>query len=121
MESRRRITLCNLYGELMGASADQHLEAILNRYRGNIKPPRQQGLNQADALLITYPDQVQEPGRSPLESLTEFCEKYLKGRVSGIHLLPFYPASSDDGFSVIDYRKVDPAFGEWADIARLGE
>ena len=121
LESRRRIILRNLYGDSQGATADQNLDAILERYRSKVKAARQQGLNQADTILITYPNQVQEPDRSPLESLVEFCFKYLKGKVSGIHLLPFYPASSDDGFSVIDYRTVDPAFGNWADIARLGE
>lgn len=121
MESRRKSIFSKLYGDAQGVIADQKLIAILERYRGKIKPPPRQGLSQADAILIAYPDQVQEPDRSPLNSLNEFCEKYLTGRVSGIHLLPFYPASSDDGFSVIDYRAVDPAFGEWADISHLGE
>jgi sucrose phosphorylase len=43
------------------------------------------------------------------------------GVVSGIHILPFYPSSSDDGFSVMDYRAVDPALGTWQDIERMGE
>ena len=38
----------------------------------------------------------------------------------GLHLLPFYPSSSDDGFAVIDYHRVDPAFGDWNDMIRLG-
>jgi sucrose phosphorylase len=113
--------LRDLYGDLKGETADQQLQAILDRYRARIPRPRWQGLSQADAILITYPDQLSEPGRFPLHSLAEFCEKTLSGKVTGIHLLPFYPASSDDGFSVIDYRIVDPDFGEWADIAHLGE
>ncbi|CCJ73274.1 Putative sucrose phosphorylase [Cronobacter condimenti 1330] len=35
-------------------------------------------------------------------------------------MLPFYPWSSDDGFSVVDYHRVDPLCGDWDDIARLG-
>ncbi|MBI3761325.1 MAG: sugar phosphorylase, partial [Chloroflexi bacterium] len=65
-------------------------------------------------------DQVREPGVPPLRTLADFCERHLAGLVSGVHLLPFYPSSSDDGFSVIDYRMVDPALGDWDDVARLG-
>ncbi len=121
MESQWSTILRDLYGDLQGAIADQKLRATLDRYRDLIPQPSRQGLSQADAILIAYPDQVKEPGRFPLQSLAEFCAKTLPGKVSGIHLLPFYPASSDDGFSVIDYRVVDPAFGEWADIVHLGE
>ena len=77
-------------------------------------------LTQRDAILITYPDQVHEPGSPPLRALASFCDKYVSDLVSGIHILPFYPSSSDDGFSVIDYRAVDPALGRWEDVARLG-
>jgi sucrose phosphorylase len=41
--------------------------------------------------------------------------------VNGVHLLPFYPYSSDDGFSVIDYKQVNPALGVWDDVARVGQ
>ena len=72
-----------------------------------------------DAILITYGDQLHEPERAPLHSLAEFCEQQLRGVISGIHLLPFYPYSSDDGFSVIDYKQVNPALGKWDDVARF--
>lgn len=78
-------------------------------------------LDAHDAILITYGDQVRSPDAAPLQSLAEFCERHLRGVVSGIHILPFYPYSSDDGFSVIDYRAVDPALGDWNDVARLGQ
>jgi len=63
---------------------------------------------------------VQEADKAPLQTLTEFCEAHLQGVLSGIHILPFYPWSSDDGFSVKDYRAVDPALGSWDDLERLG-
>jgi len=78
-------------------------------------------LTERDALLITYGDQLREPNIPPLRTLAEFCEQHLTNVVSGIHILPFYPYSSDDGFSVIDYTQVDPALGDWSDVARLGE
>ena len=76
-------------------------------------------LSEKDAILITYADQFSAPGRASLQVLTETAEKYLAGVINSIHLLPFYPYSSDDGFSVIDFRQVDPQVGGWEDIAAL--
>ncbi len=78
-------------------------------------------LSERDAILISYGDHLREPERAPLRTLAEFCDEQLREVVSGIHVLPFYPYSSDDGFSVIDYRQVDPALGTWDDVARLGQ
>jgi glucosylglycerate phosphorylase len=88
--------------------------------RNDTAPHARRTLTQHDALFITYGDQLREPGVLPLRTLAEFCDQYLAGVVSGLHVLPFYPSSSDDGFAVIDYTQVDPALGEWADVARLG-
>ncbi|MBN1247078.1 MAG: alpha-glucosidase C-terminal domain-containing protein, partial [Anaerolineae bacterium] len=52
--------------------------------------------------------------------LAEVLETYAKGAITGVHILPFFPYSSDDGFSVIDYAEVNPDLGDWSDIARLG-
>lgn len=70
-------------------------------------------------MLITYADQVHEPERKPLQTLADFATVKLHDTLSAVHLLPFYPWSSDDGFSVKDFFAVDPAFGTWADIDRL--
>ncbi len=78
-------------------------------------------VDQGDVLLISYADSLQAPGTAPLAVLEAFLAEHAAGAVSGLHLLPFYPASSDDGFSVIDYRTVDPAVGDWGDVARLAE
>jgi glycosidase len=75
--------------------------------------------SERDALLITYADQLREPDRAPLATLADFAKTHLTGVVSGVHLLPFYPWSSDDGFSVKDFFAVDPAFGVWPDIERF--
>jgi sucrose phosphorylase len=40
--------------------------------------------------------------------------------VPGVHILPFFPYSSDDGFSIIDYEQVNPDWGTWADVKRIG-
>lgn len=78
-------------------------------------------LSERGAILIAYGDQVSEPGKPALEVLAEFCERHLSNTLTGIHILPFFPSSSDDGFSVIDYRQVDPALGRWENIERLGQ
>ncbi len=54
-----------------------------------------------------------------LRALKTFADRYLKGLVSGIHILPFFPYSSDDGFSIIDYYRVNPDIGDWSDITAI--
>ena len=67
--------------------------------------------------LITYPDSL---GQN-LAELHYVLKRYLKGAISGIHLLPFYPSSADRGFAPITYNRVDSAFGTWRDIEKLGQ
>jgi glucosylglycerate phosphorylase len=113
--------LVALYGPSLGEAAFERLRAMLNGYQ---RPPAFQHegaslLSEQDSVLITYADQLSEPHVFPLRTLTDFCERYLSGLVSSIHILPFYPYSSDDGFSVIDYRQVNPEFGHWGHISHL--
>ena len=110
---------------LYGSNASALLERLImlvGRYGVGmpIPPPRQDLWSEKDAVLITYADMVREPGKAPLRTLRDFLGKRLKGVFSTVHLLPFFPWSSDDGFSVIDYRKVDPGCGTWQDVEALG-
>ncbi len=68
-------------------------------------------LSERDSIVIMYGDQFQKPGMKPLQLLREFSRIFLEGTVTGLHILPFSPYSSDDGFSVIDYRQVNPEWG----------
>jgi len=98
------------------------LETFLRQHPNLQKAPLPQArLTEQDIFLITYGDQFREPGRPPLQLLFDFLGTHLADELSGVHLLPFYPYSSDDGFSVIDYFQVNPDFGSWADVERLGE
>ena len=122
MENDRiRPLLVNIYGEERSASLYGRLQQLLGKFRSRLPKTNAQNLSERDSILITYPDQVQETNRPPLESLTDFCKSHLKDVVSGIHILPFYPWSSDDGFSVIDYRAVNPQYGDWDNIRELGK
>ncbi len=118
---RVRDLLVQVYGNDAGTSAFEQLSQTLKNYNVRFSTTRMGGLSQRDVILITYPDQIQQAGRHPLDVLAEFCQSYLLDVVTGIHILPFYPWSSDDGFSVIDYRQVDPLYGDWSDIEKIGE
>lgn len=121
MQTFYTTTLQELYGAELAPLVNERLQKLINRYRGRIPQPEHSSLTERDSILITYGDQIQERGKAPLQTLAEFCETHLRGVVSGVHILPFYPWSSDDGFSVKDYRAVDPALGSWSDIERLGK
>ncbi len=77
--------------------------------------------SQRDAWVITYGDSIQAPEEAPLKTLKFFADSYLKGAVSGIHILPFFPYSSDEGFSVIDYSQVNESLGGWEHIEAIGK
>ena len=107
-----------LYGVERAPQLLQRVEQLLTKYHTRIKP-RNGEITERDSLLITYGDQVQTQNEKPLQTLNEFCKKYLTDVVSGIHILPFYPWTSDDGFSVVDYRQIDPALGTWDDVSAM--
>ena len=72
-----------------------------------------------DVILITYGDLLYKKRQSPLKTLGDFCDSYLKGTINTLHILPFFPSSSDRGFSIIDFETVDPLLGTWRDIEAL--
>ena len=116
-----RDLLIQVYGKDAGYTTFEKLVRSLEKYRAQSLASRPGGVDQRDTILITYPDQLQQAGRHPLTVLAEFCQRYLQNTVTGIHILPFYPWTSDDGFSVMDYRSVDTAYGDWSDIQQIGE
>ena len=75
--------------------------------------------DQRDVALITYGDSLIKDGEKPLKTLRRFLSDRLTNAVNTVHVLPFYPYSSDDGFSVIDYHQVNPELGDWKDIEGL--
>ncbi len=75
--------------------------------------------DQGDVIAITYGDSILREGDKPLQTLKAFLDEYGDGLISGLHVLPFCPWSSDDGFSVLDYSSVNEALGDWSDIEVL--
>ena len=113
-----------LYGPRQGDEAARHLLARLAAFRREHPDLQQTPLpmtrfTEGDAVLITYGDQFRQPGEPPLQTLHRFLHSHVGEAVSTLHLLPFFPYSSDDGFSIIDYRRVDPSLGDWNDVRRL--
>ena len=76
---------------------------------------------ESDNYLITYGNSIADGEHKPLDLLRHFAHNYLHGVFSGIHILPFFPFTSDDGFAVTDYREVNSALGSWEDIERIGD
>ena len=121
-----RKRLAFLYGHDRVDELADRLYMLIGRYglmpqggeRGTADIPQ---WNEKDAVLITYGDMVSREGETPLATLQKFCDLHLHRAINTVHLLPFYPYSSDGGFSVIDYRAVDPKLGSWSDIHRMGQ
>jgi sucrose phosphorylase len=130
-----------LYGEETGKRLLPELLAVLENFRPGKGRTGERGGKKAgapagghitnrDAFLIAYGDMLGPAAdeaksadgkpESGLARLNRFLSKWNKENFTYLHLLPFHPYSSDDGFSVIDYRAVDPRFGSWEDIENLG-
>jgi sucrose phosphorylase len=82
-------------------------------------PAHQNNWDESDVVLITYADTVQQAGEKPLVTLHRFLGDCLADSISSVHILPFFPYSSDDGFSVMDYLAVNESHGSWEDIERI--
>ncbi|WP_395343421.1 sugar phosphorylase [Ningiella sp. W23] len=85
--------------------------------------------DETDVVLITYGDSIYEPAqelsggttRAPLKTLHQFLNRYCIHAINNVHILPFFPYSSDDGFSVIDYSTVNESLGTWDDVEAISE
>jgi len=81
--------------------------------------PYENHWSEKDTILITYGDSVIKEGEKPLNTLQKFMDTHLGDTVNSVHILPFFPYSSDDGFSVIDYSSVNESLGDWQDISDI--
>lgn len=114
-----------LLGHLFPGEEDQLSSRVLElagRYRsGSNDHGPVERWSERSAFLITYADMlsVRDSSRTPLDCLRGFLEKELKGVLDTVHILPFFPWTSDDGFSVVDYREVEPSYGTWSDVEAL--
>ena len=120
--------LAILYGEKVAEANIPELERIMQVYYA-YKPlemirrekdfDHESRFTQEDIILITYGDLIYGRERSPLATLAKLCDTYLEGTINTLHILPFFPYSSDKGFSITDFEEVDPKLGTWEDIEDL--
>ncbi|WCP69532.1 sugar phosphorylase [Vibrio tubiashii] len=82
---------------------------------------KKQWVDQNDIMLITYGDSIKQPGQFPLQTLNEFLNQHAQEVLSAVHILPCYPYTSDDGFSVVDYWKINPELGDWNNVQALAK
>lgn len=123
MENKVNAKIKKLINHIYGESfSDAHLDVLLSKLEQaaiDITEKRKSGWDEKDVVLITYADQFSAKGEKALPVFTRFYNQWLARTFSHVHLLPFYPWSSDDGFSVIDYHSVAPETGSWQDVAEL--
>lgn len=114
MENVRQL-LIRIYGRKDGDLAFEKIRLLIENF-----PPKKSEsdafFSQEDVVLITYGDSLLKAGESPIATLHEFTDAHLKGIISAIHFLPFFPFSSDDGFSVMDFYTINPELGDWRDV-----
>ena len=124
LSQRLREHLAAVYGGVCGGAQDEWLERLLKVARldaDQVPPAAHRNLwDEADVAVITYGDSVLNGAEPPLRTLHTFLTRRLGALVSWVHVLPFHPWTSDDGFAVLDYSSVNEALGTWADITRLG-
>ncbi|HEX4502412.1 MAG TPA: sugar phosphorylase [Scandinavium sp.] len=119
MNQKIKFLVESVYGETISATQMQRLFSDIEKAKSLITAQRKMRWDEKDVVLITYADQFRQQGKKCLPVFTRFYNQWLKNSFSHVHLLPFYPWSSDDGFSVIDYHQVAPESGDWQDVAEL--
>lgn len=102
---------------------DQFGEEWVNRLISmtNEKLPPKKTWDEHDILLITYGNSINSADEFPIRTLKRFMDSHLNEAITNVHILPFFPYTSDDGFAVSDFMKVNPELGSWDDIRAISD
>ncbi len=114
-----KIRLQKIYKDRYSPEILAGLENIISKYQPS--DAKNERWSEKDVVLITYADSVKSEKAKPFKTLKYLLGHYFDGEISIVHILPFFPYSSDDGFSVTNFRKVNPELGNWTDIESLAE
>ncbi|TCM88182.1 sugar phosphorylase [Rhodovulum steppense] len=122
-----RMKLADLVGRIYPAHDCAHLVARIveafwpegSHPRRRARMPSNRLWSAADSMVITYGNSIMDGQHKPLDLLNDFLHRFLADTVSSVHILPFFPFTSDDGFAVTDYRSVNSSLGDWSDISRI--
>ncbi len=114
--------LDRLYGDRATEAAEAISTAIEQVALEALTTPTSDTYDERDVVLITYGDQIRSASHNPLQTLHQFLNHWqLPSLINTVHFLPCFPYTSDDGFSVVDYRQVDPDLGTWDDVHAIGQ
>lgn len=102
-----------LFEEIYGPSNTERFKQFLNKYES---VSRNYKLDSSDSFLITYGDSIISE-KNGFETLFSTLETKVGDSIKNVHILPMYPYTSDDGFSVIDYEQVRNDLGTWEELA----
>lgn len=94
--------------------------ACAENYSNNSRGPIDT-ISEKNVYLIAYGDSIFEKNKHPLQTLNEFLQEYAQDVITDVHLLPIFPSTSDDGFSVTDYKQIDGQLGDWDDVQKMSE
>lgn len=117
-----RVHLTVIYGEKDHSQLSGALVEAMRLHEHFYEPAPGHSLwSEKDVAVITYGDTVVEKGGVPLQTLHGFLRKRFADSLTIVHVLPYFPWTSDDGFAVSDYTQVKPELGDWDDIGALAK
>lgn len=109
--------------------AQQLITVILGRSPLRDPTPHKNRWDEQDIVLIAYGDSiiqhddsefaVSSPIEAPLKTLHRFIKEQCDRQLNALHILPFNPYSSDEGFAVMNYVQVNESLGDWQDIKNI--
>ena len=111
-----------IYKDSSTAEVAERLIKAMGYVDGLSDPVQQRNKwDESDVMVITYGDSIRSQGEKPLHTLQIFFREHLKSCINWVHILPFYPYTSDDGFAVSNYDAVNPQLGNWNDVRLIAE
>ena len=110
-----------LTAESINKTAEEILKIMRLDTNFQATVPYQNNWDENDVILISYGNSIQNKDEAPLKTLHNFLNEHVKDVINSVHILPFFPYCSDDGFAVKDYYQVDPLLGNWSDIENLAD
>lgn len=118
--------LNSVYGEIKDSETQSALAndlLTIMRVSPEAQPPEphQNKWRASDIAMITYGNSVLKNGEPPLQTLKRFLDDYFAQYINTVHILPFFPYCSDDGFAVKDFFQVNSELGDWQDINAIAK
>lgn len=118
--------LNSVYGEIkdsetLSALANDLLTIMRVSPEAQPPEPHQNKWRASDIAMITYGNSVLKNGEPPLQTLKRFLDDYFAQYINTVHILPFFPYCSDDGFAVKDFFQVNSELGDWQDINAIAK